>query len=238
MEVAPRVRTDLNWSKELLKRIEQEKSRISGAPGEGLKKSILNLVAQDIADLNLSRTIHTALSFFTRHQISVKLIKSIKDDNAKTNDIVDHASREIHNVSYIKAVLWLYSCGIAYKLVPPNAHIIRFLDECGYPGFEWSRDGYPVDWQIYSIVCKKMEDVAQQVSVHLKSVVSPKQAQAAVWYLQTCRGLLPRNYVRRLSPQVLISFLEAKGWRIKDLERVLSDIEQLDNLTEELKDFL
>jgi hypothetical protein len=238
MDVAPRVRTDLSWSKELLRRIEQEKSRILGTLGEGLKRSILNLVAQDIADLNLSRTIDTALSFFISHQISVKLIKRIKDDTAKTKEIVDYASREIHNVSYIKAVLWLYSCGIAYQLVPPNAHVIRFLDECSYPGFGWSRAGYPVDWQIFSIVCNKMEDVARQVSVHLKMSISPKQAQAAVWYLQTCRGLLPRNYVRRLSPQALISFLDAKGWRIKDLESVLSDIERLDNLSEELKGFL
>ena len=43
----------------------------------------------------------------------------------------------IYNVRYTKGVLWLYSCGIAEDLAPPNNHTIKFLDECGYPGFGW-----------------------------------------------------------------------------------------------------
>ena len=238
MSTASDARTDSNWSSKLLKRIEQERSRILGTSGESLKRSILELVAQDVADLNLSRTIDTALSFFDGHQVSASLIRSIKDDSNSTKELVDYASREVHNVSYIKAVLWLYGCGIAYDLVPPNAHIIRFLDECGYPGFGWSRNGYPVDWQIFAVACNKMKEVAQQVSQDLRRPVSPKQAQAAVWYLQTCRGLLPRGYAKQLSPRAMISFLQVQGWRIKDLDRILSDIEQLDSLAQDLKDFL
>jgi len=238
LDVAPAVRVDPNWSKNVLKIIEQEKNAILGTPGEGLKRSILNLISQEVADLNLSRTIDTALSFFDRNNIGVEIIKRLENNTAETKELIAYASRDIYNVSYIKAVLWLYSCGIARELVPPNAHIIRFLDECGYPGFGWSRDGYPPDWQIFSIVCDKMQEVAQQVSFDLKQEISPKQAQAAVWYLQTCRGLLPRKYARRLTPRKLTSFLEYMGWRIKNLEGVLSDVEQLDSLTVNLKEFI
>lgn len=237
MEAARDVRTDPYWSKKILKRIDLELSSISGTPGEGLKRAILNTVAQDVQSLDLSRTIHTALSFFERFDINAEKIRSIQNDNDATNELVVCAAKEIYNVSYIKAVLWLYDCGIAYNIVPPNSHIKRFLAECGYPGFGWSRDE-PEDWQIYALANAKMSEVAQQVAVELGQPITPKQAQAAVWYLQTCRGLLSRKYARRLSPQTLIDFLQYQRWNIDRLTERLNNIERLENLAEDLKMFL
>ena len=202
-----------------------------------MKKAILNTVAQDVQNLNLSRTLDTALSFFERFDIGAEKIKSIRNDDNRTKELVDYATREIHNVSYIKSILWLYDCGIAYNLVPPNSHVKRFLAECGYPGFGWSRD-QPEDWQIFALACNKMSEVAQQVATELNQHISAKQAQAAVWYLQTCRGLLPRKFARRLSPQTLIDFLKNQKWDIGELAERLSDIEKLEGLTEDLKNFL
>jgi hypothetical protein len=42
----------------------------------------------------------------------------------------------------------MYSCVIAYDLVPPNSRVRRFSNECGHLGFEWSREGVD-DWQIF-----------------------------------------------------------------------------------------
>jgi hypothetical protein len=238
MDAARTIRTDPYWSKKVMKTINSELGSIAGTPGEGLKRAILNTVAQDVRNLNLSRTLDTALSFFERFDIDVAKIKNIRNDDNGTKELVDYATREIYNVSYIKAVLWLYDCGIAYNLVPPNSHVKRFLAECGYPGFGWSRDDEPEDWQIFALACNKMSEVAQQVATGLNKHISAKQAQAAVWYLQTCRGLLPRKYARRLSPRTLIDFLQNQRWDIGELAERLSDVEKLEGLTEDLKNFL
>lgn len=232
------VRTDAYWSKKVMRTINLELGSIAGTPGEGLKKAILNTVAQDVQNLNLSRTLDTALSFFERFDVNVAKIRNIRNDDNETKELVDYATREIYNVSYIKAVLWLYDCGIAYNLVPPNSHVKRFLAECGYPGFGWSRDGEPEDWQIFALACNKMSEVAMQVATELNQHISAKQAQAAVWYLQTCRGLLPRKYARQLSPRNLIKFLQNQRWDIGQLAVRLSDVEKLEGLTEDLKNFL
>ena len=238
MDAAQAVKTDPYWSKKVMKRINLELGNIPGTPGEGLKRAILNTVAKYVADLGLSRTLNDALSFFEGHNIGVAKIKSIRNDDKETKELVDYATREIYNVSYIKAVLWLYDCGIAYNLVPPNSHVKRFLAECGYSSFGWSKYGEPEDWQIFALVCNKMAEVAQQVSKQLNQPITAKQAQAAVWYLQTCRGLLPRKYVRKLLPRTLVDFLQNQKWDIDKLAEKLLDVEKLEELTEDLKIFL
>lgn len=150
---------------------------------------------------------------------------------------LDLAARSIHNVRYIKGVLWLYGCGIAKDLVPPNAHITRFLHECGYQGFGWSKEPAD-DWQIFTPACNCMKDVAKKVGAELKWPITPKQAQAAVWYLQTCRGLLPTNRKNQFTPSLLLDFLKAQNSSIPQLSDRLEDVEELGNLAEDLKGFL
>lgn len=179
----------------------------------------------------------SALNFFNKYKIDVQKITHLQHNYGATLDLTDLAAREIHNVRYIKAVLWLYGCGITEDLVPPNAHVTRFLHECGYPGFGWARDK-PDDWQIFTPACNCMRDVAKQVSVELKHSITPKQAQAAVWYLQACKGLLPTNYKKKLTPITLIDFLRTHSWSIQQLNNRLEDVELLENLASSLKDFL
>jgi hypothetical protein len=83
-----------------------------------------------------------------------------------------------------------------------------------------------------------MREVAGEVSRHLSQTITAKQAQAAVWYLQSCRGLLPRNYSGRLSPRTLTDFLESMRWDINDLANRLADVEQLEALIEDFERFL
>lgn len=185
----------------------------------------------------MSLTIGTALKFLDDYDVNVRKIKSLENNFQGTLDLVDIAARKIHRVRYIKAVLWFYGCGIAKDLVPPNAHVTRFLDECGYPGFGWSRD-MPADWQVFTPACNCMRDVAKQVGAELKQPITPKQAQAAVWYLQTCRGLLPKGYKNQLTPFLLIDFLNIQRWDIPQLDQKIVDVEQLEGLMADLKSFL
>ena len=233
-KAAQTVPTDPVWSKKALSIINNEMNSINGTPGEGFKRAILQIAAREIESLDLSRTIGTALDFFDKYGITAPKIKSLQNDAKGTLDLVDLTAREIHNVRYIKGVLWLYGCGIARDLVPPNSHITRFLNECGYPGFGWSRDP-PDDWQIFTPACKCMRDAAQQVATELKQPITSKQAQTAVWYLQTCRGLLPQGYARQLTPLTLIDFLKAQKWDIRRLSMMLDDVEQLESLASDLK---
>ncbi len=231
------VPTDPVWSKKVLKVIDAELGSIKGTPGEGFKRAILQTVAPDVRNLDLSQTIGDALKFFRNKGIDVQKIQSLQGDYRGTLDLVDAAAHQIHNVRYIKGVLWLYGCGIAKDLSPPNAHVTRFLNECGYPGFGWSR-APPEDWQIFTIVCNKMKDIAKQVETELNRPITPKQAQAAVWYLQTCRGFLPQDSKGRLTPLALTEFLERQGWSAEELHRRIVDVEQLEALAADLRSFL
>lgn len=216
-KAAQKVPKDPIWSKKALKVLNTELGSIKGTPGEGFKRAILQIVIQQVENLDLSRTIGTALDFFDNQKLNVQKIKSLQNDYKGTLDLTDLAAREIHNIRYIKAVLWLYGCGIAMDLVPPNAHVTRFLNECGYLGFGWSRD-IPDDWQIFTPACKCMRDVAKKVATELGRSITPKQAQAAVWYLQTCRGLLPTGHKKELTPLALIDFLRTQKWSIQRLD--------------------
>jgi hypothetical protein len=233
-KAAKNVPNDPVWSKKALKVLNAEMSSIQGTLGEGLKKAMLQIAMHEIETLDLSRTVGTALDFFSRHNINIQKIANLQNDPKGTLDLVDFAAREIHNVRYIKGVLWFYGCGIAKDLVPPNSHVTRFLHECGYPGFGWSREPLD-DWQIFTPACKYMQDVAAKVSAELKKPITPKQAQAAAWYLQSCRGLLPRGYALKLTPLTLIDFLKAQKWNIQRLSGVLDDVEQLESLASDLK---
>lgn len=236
-KAAREVPNDPAWSKKALAVMDMELGSIGGKPGEGFKRAILQTTRQEIQNLDLSRTIGTALQFFDDEKIDVKKIKTLQNDAKATLDLVDLVARSIHNVRYIKGVLWLYGCGIAKDLVPPNAHVTRFLHECGYPGFGWSKEPAD-DWQIFTPACNCMRDVAKQVGAELKQPITSKQAQAAVWYLQTCRGLLPTNRKNQLTPSLLLDFLKAQDWSIQLLNDRLEDVEELENLAGDLKAFL
>lgn len=83
-----------------------------------------------------------------------------------------------------------------------------------------------------------MCEVAKTVSKDLEKEVTAKQSQLAVWYLQTSRGLLHRKYAKLLTPNMLIDFLKTRNWNTEDLSERLTDIEQLDELTQDFKIFL
>jgi hypothetical protein len=83
-----------------------------------------------------------------------------------------------------------------------------------------------------------MKDVAKKVGTELGRKISPKQAQLAVWYLQTSRGLLPSNWKNQLTPEFLLEFLKDQKWTIDQLSKKLGDVEKLDSLANDLKAFL
>jgi hypothetical protein len=80
-----------------------------------------------------------------------------------------------------------------------------------------------------------MRKVAKQLTDSMKQPITTKQAQAAVWYLQACRGLLPRGHKRQFTPMDLVDFLRARKWSIDQLSDRLGDVEELENLATDLE---
>jgi hypothetical protein len=225
---------DPNWSKKTVMILDAELHAIGGTPGEGFKRAILQSVILQTKSLDLSRTIFDALTFFKDNKVDVQKIKTLENDSKGSLGLVATAADSIHNVRYIKGILWLYGCGIARDLAPPNDHVLDFLDECGFPGFGWSKNS-PEDWQIVTLVCDRMRKVAQQLTESMKQQITPKQAQAAIWYLQTCRGLLPRGHKRQFTPMDLVDFLKGQKWSINQLNERLGDVEELESLAADLR---
>jgi hypothetical protein len=236
-KVAQSIPTDRSWSKKALAIVDMQLGGIKGTAGEGLKRAILNATRQEIEGFKLSRTIGDALLFFDKEKLDVAKITSLRNNKLATKELVDRLAHSVFDVRYIKGVLWLYSCGIAKDLVPPNSHVLKFLDECGYPGFAYSRDNPREDWDIFAPACNCMEDVAKQVSIELHQSVTPKQAQFAVWYLQTSRGLVDYRK-KQLTPRLLIEFLDFESISFDELRDRLEDIEALGQLANDLNAFL
>ena len=90
----------------------------------------MQIASREVESLDLGRTLGTALDFFNLTRLNVQIITNLQNDYSQTQELVDLAARSTHNVRYVKAVLWLYSCGIAEDLVPPNSYVTRFLHEC------------------------------------------------------------------------------------------------------------
>jgi len=227
-----------DWSIEVLSHLQNERNIIRNTPGEGLKSAILTVTEQEVADLNLSRTIFDSLNFFRTNRITVRKIYQLERDSTETKNLVYSASKNIHNVALTKAVLWLYGCGIAHELVPPNTHIVSFLNQYKYIDVGWDSNSWPPDWQLFAECCNEMTSIAGLVALDLDRPVSAKQAQAAVWYLQTCRGLISRNNRIKMNPCRLIDFLNYQHWEIKDLENAILDVELIGDLETSLNSFL
>jgi hypothetical protein len=236
MAAAETTETDSNWNDPIIAAIDSEMKAIKNTPGEGLKRAMLISTRKSVENYDLSRTAYTALRFFKIHDFGAEKIRQIQGDTEKTLELVDHAAREIHNVRYIKAVLWFYNCGVAQDLAPPNYHSRNFLVECDYQEFGFSRDRLDESREIFVPLCQKMRSVASAVSKELKEPVTAKQVQLSAWYLESCRGLPELQGIRRrLTPKTLLAFLG--GRKIGYLSK-LSDVEELSDLGEELKRFL
>jgi hypothetical protein len=230
------IENDPIWSKKVLKIIDSNLIAIAGTPGDGYKRGILHTTRKEVEELRISRTIGGALKFFSNKKIDTNLIASLQNDKKRTSNLVADFTT-VFGVGYVKGVLWLYSCGIAKDIVPPNGHIKNFLRTCGYPEFKWSNDPDRYsDWQVFALANKCMDDVASTVSTEIGQLISPKQAQFAAWYLQTCKGLLPRG--NKLTPQLLIEYLDWAHINMDKLEQKLDDVESLDDLATDLKRYL
>lgn len=227
-----------DWSTEVISHIQNERETIQGTSGEGYKNAILTITEKDVVELNLSRTIFDSLNFFRNNRITVRKIHLLGNDSTETKNLVYSASKNIHNVALTKAVLWLYGCGIAQELVPPNTHIIGFLNQYGFINVGWDSNSWPPDWQLFAESCDKMTTIAHTVSSTIDRSVTAKQAQAAVWYLQTCRGFISRNNRGKMNPRRLIDFLTFRNWDIKDLENAILDVELIGDLETSLNSFV
>jgi hypothetical protein len=235
-DAAQSIPNDGTWSKKVSKLIDMEISAVRGTAGAGYKKAILETVRQQVVSLSVSQTIGDALKFFSDQEICVELMAALQADEKNTKELVALIARDIFNVRYIKGVLWLYSCGIGKDIVPPNAHTITFLDNCGYNWFSWSRNP-PADWEIFAPACNAMKDVAKKVSSELGKPVTPKQSQFAAWYLQTSKSLL-KSHKNKLTPRLLLEYLDSRSLNIHEFNDMLDNVEEIDNIANDLKVFL
>lgn len=226
------------WSNVVLSHLHNVKNSIRNTPNESQKRAIISLTEQDVEDLKLSRTIYDSLIFFKQNRINVHRIHQLMGDTSETENLAYSASKNIYNVALTKAVLWLYGCGIAQDLVPPNTHVVGFLNQYSCIDLGWDSSKWPPDWQLFSICRNKVNEISITVARDLGKDVSSKQVQASIWYLQTCRGLLSRGNRGKMNPDKLISYLEYQNWSIKDLEEHIVDIELLEDLEASLNSFM
>lgn len=224
--------TDSNWSKNVLADIKLELSSISGSQGEGHKRAALKSISTVVRKGELVRTIADAHDFLSRKGISTKSMKKMENDKARQMEFVVEVSDSIFGFGIVKSVFWLYSMGIGYEVVPTNPHVRKFLRSCGYSDSAFLRD--TPDLYTFAPACKRMKEVALDVSSSIDTTVTPKICQHAAWLYYACKSLIPRSMTRDLTFGTLLDFLDSNGWTPDVFDGILGDIERIDDVARDL----
>ena len=77
-----------------------------------------------------------------------------------------------------------------------------------------------------------------KLEIRLEKIrLEQSRLRRAVWYLQTCRGLLPSGQSRRVTPAHLIDFLNIQELTVNQLGNILDGTERLEDLAAALSAF-
>lgn len=234
--VAVRSLTDSSWSKKMLDDIKSELKSIRGSPGEGHKRVILSATSTTVRKGELVRTIADAYGFFSKKKIDPTSMKKMENDKAQQSKFIAEAVDSIYGFGIVKSVFWLYGMGIGHQLVPTNLHVRKFLRSCGYKETAFLND--TPDLYTFAPACKRMQEVASNVSTSLGRTVTPKVCQHSAWLFYACKGLLSRSKAGLLTFKTLLDYLDSRSWTPETLDDVLGNIERVDDLADDLAAFL
>jgi hypothetical protein len=197
------------------------------------------------------RSILEGALYFLSNSVSPSYLVRRTKTERDVNDLVYEWARadytlnpkHIWRFGMTKSILMLNSMGLALDHCPPSWQVLKFVeDDLGKQVNPQLYQDEPtaVTWANAYIAIGAVRSVASQISAKVPKVTTADVGNA-LWYWKSAQHLLAfsRGSLRRkLTPLRLLEFLRKTKSGLESFGNELSDIDSIDSLTSELKNYL
>jgi len=218
--------------------------------GIGRKRQTLSEMSGGQLD-EANRTLVEAAHFFRDNSVTPEFLRRNTTDLNLTNDLImrvcypdrEKNPRHIHRFGLTKFILFLNDYGLALNYCPPSRQVLSFVErELMHrirPSLLSEDQELVENWADLFIAIGKMRSLAQTLTTTLSVGVTTADVGHTIWLYKSTQNLLAFSRLRpRLTPRKFLAFVDASGWELSDLTSRLTDIDEVDGLAEELRDFL
>jgi len=240
LEPATIRRLGMSWGDELTEVCERAIPTTEGRR-RGILQAAMNADSVDRA----RRCVFESVRYF--ENLSPAAIEERASTPAGTTDLMTeiaypNSCEHIYNIGITKAVLWLQGYGFANHLCPPSRQALNFVQEdlgiALRPGFGeelgiWS--------QYFAPFLREIARVSRMVENELGRPVTVRDVGKAIWYYKSCQSLvamLRKGLKNQLTPRIVCEFADENRWSLHDLAERITDIDEIDNLREQLCNYL
>jgi len=211
----------------------------------GRKRGILQAVTYDLSVEKATRCLLESVRYF--ETVTPKVIRERTQTREATNDLMTEiaypqSKDHVFNIGLTKTILWLQSFGLGNHLCPPSRQSMKFVEEDR--GVRLGRefeDDMGVWGYYFAPFLGEITKVAKEVEKALNMPVTERDIGKAIWYYKSCQTLvasLRLGLKSRLTPKVVLDFLDLRKWTLDDLAERLTNIDEIDELCEDLKRFV
>jgi ribosomal protein L31 len=236
-----------DWIEKFKKEVEKTIKNLSG-----IKYNIMKTTISDEQLEEMSTSIKDLSIFFKNNNVNKKfLLEKTKNDVAIGNFIVEMASAKhpnhIRYIGFTKSVLWLNHFGLALNFCPNSRQVKNFIEEdmgetietkSYYKG---SRIKVEADADEYTffVFQGKIRKFKEDLQIFMKSHITVRDVQLAIWYYKTAQSLLSNTHFRKkLTPKMLLDYFDARKMTLDDFDDKINNIDEIDDLREDLKHFV
>jgi len=229
----------IKWGDKMIEVCQSEMRNVHGR-----KRGILQAVTHESSVEEATRCILESLRYFeniTRSVIRDRTLTREATNEFMTEIAYPRSSKHIFNIGLTKTILWLQSFGLGNHLCPPSRQSISFAEQDLGMRLARELDDEMGVWGYYFTFLSKITEVTREIEKSLKTSVTERDVCKAIWYYKSCQSLvatLRRGLKKRLTPKVLLEFLDTRKWILQELAKRVTDIEEIDVLREDLRRFL
>ena len=207
-----------DWRNEIEKSLKERLSRIQDEEIQVLFQTLL----KDL--FYLTATLKGGARFFERKKIFDEI-----DNLTKTKELTSELIEEIvedkvfSGMRYAKTIIWLQSTGRAKDFAPPTRHLKSFLNSDVGPYYSYYEDD--------AYFMNKAKEMAKDFPK-----ASLMDVYRAIFFYRTFKSIFPRG--SKFTPRKLLDFMKKKKVTIKKLSEMLSDMEEKEEVTGQILEFM
>jgi len=198
----------------------------------------------------IAESIISAKIFFKEQNLCKKYLEAKTSDTKTTKNFVVEISysgimkenpMKITGIGPVNAILWLHGYGKAFDQCPPSRQVSHFVEgDLENKQFDYrKRDDEEEREDNKRLAALAVEKLTKDVLSKNIENITVRDVQQAIWYYKSAQNLLHNSKSKKLlTPQKLLDYLKYKGKKLTEFGDELTDIDEEDNLSADLKDFL
>lgn len=206
----------------------------------GRKKGALNGL---LSDLSMpAQSLKQSAIFFKDKDVSPKFLRTVTVDKNSIDKFLGEMSFQpnpltgrinpykINKIGITKALLWLQIYGLTKDYCPPSRQIKDFVES-------WMKKDSSLIHNDFQYILYMRDFNKNEVKpIILESTT--RDAGLAVWYWKSTQNLLKGKVKKQLTPKKLLMYLDLEKLSLDKLDGTLSNIDKIDDLANDIKEFL